>query len=90
MREAFRTFDLLGEMVRKGNPNSVTDAAVGVLATRACIRGAYLNVRVNVSGLKDRAFAEKLIAEGREIEANAAAIEDKILSTASAGFLKIT
>ena len=85
MKEAFKTFDLLGEMVRKGNPNSVTDAAVGVLATRACIRGAYLNVRVNVKGLKDRAFAENLMAEGREIEDKAAATEHEIIALASAG-----
>src|SRR5512133_3369545 len=51
MREAFKSFELLDKMVATGNPNSVTDAAVGVLATRACIRGAYLNVRINVSSL---------------------------------------
>jgi glutamate formiminotransferase/formiminotetrahydrofolate cyclodeaminase len=84
MKEAFKTFELLGEMVRKGNPNSVTDAAVGVLATRACIRGAYLNVRINVSGLKDRAFAEKLIAEGRAIEEKAEGFELEIIGLASA------
>jgi len=86
MKEAFKTFDLLGEMVKKGNPSSITDAAVGVLATRACIRGAYLNVRVNVKGLKDRAFAEKLVAEGREIEDRAAATEQEIIALASARF----
>ena len=85
MKEASKTFELLGEMVRKGNPNSVTDAAVGVLATRACIRGAYLNVRVNVKALKDRAFAENLMAEGREIEERAAASEHEIIALASAG-----
>ncbi len=84
MKEALKTFELLGEMVRKGNPNSVTDAAVGVLATRACIRGAYLNVKVNVMRLKDRTFAEKLITEGREIEDKAAANELEIIGLASA------
>jgi glutamate formiminotransferase/formiminotetrahydrofolate cyclodeaminase len=84
MKEAFKTFELLGEMIRKGNPNSVTDAAVGVLATRACIRGAYLNVKVNLKGLKDRAFAEKLVAEGAEIEEKAAAIEHEFINLASA------
>lgn len=86
MKEAFKTFELLSEMARKGNPNSVTDAAVGVLATRACIRGAYLNVRINVSGLKDRAFAEKLIAEGRKIEDKTTALELEIIGLASANF----
>jgi glutamate formiminotransferase / formiminotetrahydrofolate cyclodeaminase len=86
MKEASKSFELLGEMVKKGNPSSVTDAAVGVLATRACIRGAYLNVRVNVINLKDRAFAEKLVAEGREIEDMATATELEIITLASARF----
>jgi glutamate formiminotransferase / formiminotetrahydrofolate cyclodeaminase len=83
MKEASKTFELLGEMVRKGNPNSVTDAAVGVLATRACIRGAYLNVRVNVKGLKDRAFADNLVAEGRAIDDKATATEHEIITLVS-------
>lgn len=79
MKESFKAFDLLAEMIRKGNPNSVTDAAVGVLATRACIRGAYLNVRINVKGLRDKNFTEILLSEGSEIESKAAQIEEELL-----------
>jgi len=79
MKEAFKSFELLEKMVTTGNPNSVTDAAVGVLATRACIRGAYLNVRINVSSLTDRAFAGNLIREGEALELKAAEIEQTIL-----------
>ena len=79
MKEAFKSFELLEQMVTTGNPNSVTDAAVGVLATRACIRGAYLNVRINVSNLKDRPFAENLIKEGENLDSGAAEWEQKIL-----------
>jgi len=82
MRETVKVFDLLGEMVQKGNPGSVTDAAVGVLAARACVRGAYLNVRINVSTLKDKAFAVQLVNEGAEIEKLAADFEQKILAEA--------
>lgn len=82
MKETIKVFDLLGEMVRKGNASSVTDAAVGVLAARACIRGAYLNVRINVSGIKDKAFAEQLVKEGAEIEQKAAGYEQEILAEA--------
>jgi len=82
MKEALKVFDLLGEMIEKGNPNSVTDAAVGVLATRACIRGAWLNVLVNLKGLKDREFAEELISEGKEIDAKAAQYEVILLESA--------
>jgi glutamate formiminotransferase/formiminotetrahydrofolate cyclodeaminase len=79
MKEACNNFELLAEMINKGNPNSVTDAAVGVLATRACIRGAFLNVRINVKGLHDRAFADSLLAEGREIDVRASEAEDDLL-----------
>ena len=79
METAFRAFDLVKEMVKEGNPNSVTDAGVGALAIRACIRGAYLNVRINASGLDDKKFAGSLIAAGLEIEKKAEAEEAEIL-----------
>jgi formiminotetrahydrofolate cyclodeaminase len=40
-------------MAAKGNPASISDVGVGLLATRACIEGAAMNVRINLSGLKD-------------------------------------
>ena len=83
MKEAFKVFDLLKEMTEKGNPNSVTDGAVGVLAVRACIRGAFLNVRINVKGLKDRAMAEELISEAQIIDNDAARLEEEIIARVS-------
>jgi len=83
MQEAVKSFDLLSEMIREGNPNSVTDAAVGVLATRACIRGAFLNVRVNVTGLNDKSFTEDLLTRGGELESIAAAAEEELIGMAA-------
>ena len=83
MKEAFQVFELLQEMTGKGNPNSVTDGAVGVLAVRACIRGAFLNVRINVKGLKDRAKAEELISEAQVIDNAAAELEEEIIARVS-------
>lgn len=83
MKEAFKVFDLLKEMTEKGNPNSVTDGAVGVLAVRACIRGAFLNVRINVKGLKDRTMAEELISEAQIIDNDAARLEEEIIARVS-------
>ncbi|MFN2337045.1 MAG: glutamate formimidoyltransferase [Bacteroidales bacterium] len=79
MKEASRTFELLKEMTEKGNPNSVTDGAVGVLAVRACIMGAFLNVRINVKSLKDRAKAGELVAEAQAIDKAADIIEAEII-----------
>lgn len=84
MKAAFEAFPLLRAMVEKGNPASVTDAGVGTLAARAGVRGAFLNVKINAAGLKDRAKAEALIAEGARIEVQAAKEEAEILEMANA------
>jgi len=79
METAFSAFPLIREMVESGNPNSVTDAGVGALALRACIRGAFLNVKVNTLGLNDKVFSEEIISKSCGIEAKAAMEEDAIL-----------
>jgi glutamate formiminotransferase/formiminotetrahydrofolate cyclodeaminase len=79
METAFSAFDLIKEMASNGNPNSVSDAGVGALALRSCIRGAFLNVKINASGLKDRVFANEVFAKGTEIEAKAIFAEKEIL-----------
>jgi len=79
MEAALPAFALIREMVEKGNPNSVTDAAVGALALRSCIRGAYLNVRINTAGLDDREFTEDLVSRGKAIEEKAIQEEESIL-----------
>lgn len=80
MEAAFEVFPLVRAMAEFGNPNSVTDAGVGALAARAAVRGAFLNVKINAAGLKDRAKAEALIARGAEIAAAAAAEEETVLT----------
>ena len=43
-------------MVETGLASSVSDAGVGVLCARAALRGAFLNVKINVTGLDDEEF----------------------------------
>jgi glutamate formiminotransferase/formiminotetrahydrofolate cyclodeaminase len=79
MQTAYSGFVLIKEMAINGNPNSVTDAGVGAIALRSCIRGAFLNVRINASGLKDTVFAHTLLTEGAGIETKANTSEGEIL-----------
>ena len=53
MQTAAKAYDLLAEMAARGNPASISDVGVGLLAVRACIEGAGMNVRINVKNLKD-------------------------------------
>src|SRR5881394_478860 len=64
METASKAYPLLAEMAEKGNPASISDVGVGLLAVRACTEGAAMNVRINLSGLKDQTvsglFREKM------------------------------
>ena len=79
METAYEGFDLIKHMVSQGNPNSITDGAVGALAIRSCIKGAFLNVRINASGLDDKKFVEPILNKGAEIESSAEKEEAEIL-----------
>lgn len=80
MQKSFEIFDVVRAMAQEGNPNSVTDAGVGALAARSAVLGAQLNVKINASGLKDKAMAEKLVAEADRIAAQAQKMETEILA----------
>ncbi len=67
MELCYATLDIIEEMVIKGNPNSVTDAGVGVLCARAAVHGAFLNVKINSVGLKDADFVEKTLKRASDI-----------------------
>ena len=69
METASKSYELLAEMADKGNPASISDVGVGALATRACIDGAELNVRINLGQLKDEKFKSELLEKVRKVRA---------------------
>jgi glutamate formiminotransferase/formiminotetrahydrofolate cyclodeaminase len=69
METASKSYPLLAEMAKQGNPASISDVGVGLLATRACIGGAALNVRINLAGLKDEKVKSTLQEKVRKISA---------------------
>jgi glutamate formiminotransferase/formiminotetrahydrofolate cyclodeaminase len=50
-------------MSEKGNPNSLSDVAVGVICIKTAVRGAWFNVLINAKDLDDRTWAENLVSE---------------------------
>ena len=80
MQASYKVFDICRAMAAEGNPNSVSDAGVGVLAARAAVLGAGLNVKINAGSLKDREVADKLVAEANELIAKANAAEQEIMA----------
>ncbi len=79
MEIAYGAYELIEEMVKEGNPNSVTDAGVGALAVRSCIKGAYLNVCVNTEGLADKKFGQEIKAKAADLNAQSEKKEKEIV-----------
>lgn len=79
MQLCYECMSVTKAMAEIGNPNSVTDAGVGALAARAGVMGAFLNVKINASGLDDKAYADKIIREGENIVEKARQLEAEIL-----------
>jgi glutamate formiminotransferase/formiminotetrahydrofolate cyclodeaminase len=77
-RLALESMGVLKEMVMKGNPNSVTDGAVGALCARTAVIGACMNARINVTSLKDKEYAASAVNEAQKMEALADLIEREI------------
>jgi glutamate formiminotransferase/formiminotetrahydrofolate cyclodeaminase len=79
MELSHASFEVIKAMAEIGNPNSASDAGVGALCARTAVYGAYLNVRINASGLDDKAFAEEKIKSGRELLEKSIQLEKEIL-----------
>jgi len=84
MECTLEAFEIIKAMAEHGNPNSVSDAGVGALCARSAVMGAYLNVKINAAGLKDRSFADDILARGAEIERKAIAQEAAIMEIVNA------
>lgn len=80
MKESSKAFPILKYVAENGNPASVSDAGVGALAVRSAVLGAWLNVKINAAGLKDRAKADKILEEAAVIAENAKGSEADILN----------
>ncbi|MFT4758840.1 MAG: glutamate formiminotransferase/formiminotetrahydrofolate cyclodeaminase [Paraglaciecola sp.] len=82
MELSLQTFEVIQAMAEKGNPSSVTDAAVGGLCARAAVHGAYLNVKVNTGDLDDKVFVKQALAKGLKMTKEADKLEAVVLKMA--------
>jgi glutamate formiminotransferase/formiminotetrahydrofolate cyclodeaminase len=79
METSMSSFAIIQQMVEHGNPNSITDAAVGALCARTAVIGAGLNVKVNASGYQDQSFVTEVLAKTEMMMQEAMKREAEIL-----------
>jgi glutamate formiminotransferase/formiminotetrahydrofolate cyclodeaminase len=73
---------LVEQVVKQGNANAASDAAVAGLMGLAAIEGAALNVRVNVANLDDEDLAARYVNDIGAIVDQARPMRDRIVATA--------
>ena len=78
-QKANELFVLAETVITKGNQNAITDGAVAAMNARAAVRGAFLNVKINLGSIKDALFVEDLKKRMAEIEADVDAREQALL-----------
>lgn len=79
MEASLSAMDVVKAMAELGNPNSVSDAGVGALAARSAVLGAHLNVQINATSLKDKAFVEAALAKAQQMAESAMRLEAEII-----------
>jgi glutamate formiminotransferase/formiminotetrahydrofolate cyclodeaminase len=79
MKVAMEGYEVIEAMVTRGNPSSISDAGVGALALHASIEGAWLNVRINASAVKEHHRVKEILASGARICLQAAERKESVL-----------
>ena len=83
-RRACALMPLIAEVALKGNQNAVTDACVAMMSARNAVLAAVLNVRINLSSLKDAELVTRLQAEADGLELQACQQEQALLNKVKA------
>ena len=79
METAYKSIEVLLEMMKKGLQNSLSDGGVGVLCAKTAVTGAYFNVRINAKDIKDRKFADTILAKAANIYKETIALENEMM-----------
>jgi formiminotetrahydrofolate cyclodeaminase len=75
---ALEVMALAHTAIRQGNPNTLSDGAVGALLARAALQGGIYNVRINLQSIRDEDFRARLLEKAAELEGRAAELEAAI------------
>ena len=79
MNLAFESMGIIKTIAMNGNPNSVSDAGVGALCARTSIFGAFMNVRINATGMSENIKVSDILKEGKQICEKVNKIEKEII-----------
>ncbi len=79
-RRSLQALEIAQSVVNYGNPNSITDVGVGAQMAYSGVKGGVYNVLINLKDITDKAFIQKMRAECADLEKQAKAKLDEILT----------
>ena len=79
-RKAFAMMDIIAMVAENGNQNAITDACVSMMTARTAVLSAILNVRINLSSIKDEEYVIRLTREVDDLEKKAIGKEDELIN----------
>jgi methenyltetrahydrofolate cyclohydrolase len=77
--KCLEVLELQNDLVEYGNPNAITDIGVCVLLCHTGVEGAILNVKINLSGIKDEALVQDVSKQCTEIIDKATSLRDNLM-----------
>lgn len=77
---AARIMPLAEAAVQRGNAKAVTDGLVSAMMARTAVRGALLNVKINLESIKDEAYVAQMQEKCQILEGEVVKNESYILS----------
>ena len=78
MEKATAVMELLSTIAEKGNVNSISDVGVANLMAISAVKGAMMNVRINLHGLEDESKRNELAGKSSAILERAQGLFEKI------------
>ena len=71
--------ELAVEIVEKGNPNAVADAAAAGLAAHAAAETAFYNIMTNLESIEDEKFVERAGSRAYRLREETASLKEEVI-----------
>lgn len=81
MRCSLEGLKLAEKTFENYNTNAASDLGVAVLSLKAAVQGAWLNILINIGGIKDEAFVAQYRQDGQRILKESNALADQLFNT---------
>lgn len=78
MKLAYQGLVATEKGIGKSNINAASDLGVSALNLDTCLKGAWLNVLINLSGVKDESFVNDIKEEGQKLLTDGTHLAEKI------------